>query len=466
MRRRPTTSYSPTRDVATPTTRWVGRTLGPYRVRSVLEHDAESVTLLVDERKNDADRRVILRCLERGAEDDPSTRARFEREARICLALRHVNLVGGLGRPIIDGQPALALEYDDGRRWSDVLRQTRIQRVRVPPPVAVMVASRAAGGLDHAHRLTDLDTGTPVLHRALRPSCLFVTPKGWVRLAGFGREPRPSSRGALIETLRYLAPEQVCGEQASPATDVYALGAVLAETLAGRPLFGGQEPKTLLADIVRGRRPSMAEWLDFQATALEETLERALSLAPDDRYPTAAAFGWALERALAQLGDLAAEEDLAAFVATLKKSTADLPPMPGSGRSRPQSGPRRPPSSPGEPRSDPSRGASSPPTELVAAAPVPEVRPPIDHVPRAATPLEPETFSTPRPGRRGPPPAPPGDPILQVANRALGPERPASGLEARVWTHAGPGPRRVRRWVLALFGLGVTAAIAGLALVG
>jgi len=432
MRRRPVTTFSPTRDVATPTTRWVGRTFGPYRVRSVVEHDAESVTLLADERTDGRPRRVLLRCLERRAREDPDARSRFEREARICLALRHVNLVGGVGRPIVDGEPALALESHGGRQLGDLLRQARNQTVRVPPSLALVIVSRVAAGLDHAHRLTDPESSESVVHGAVRPETIYVSDEGDVRLTGFGREPKPESRPALLASLRYLAPEQAYAGETLPASDVYAVGVVLAEILGGGPLFGAGDPKSLLADIVRGRRLDMVGWLDFRATALAEALERALALRPEDRYPTASAFGWALERAMAQLGEIADESAVASFSARLRKSTGDLvAPTIAAG-----------PNSAGPP--DASLAGTAPPPRGLAAAelprrpeavtPIPDVRPPMPRgasAAKGAAPLEPERFGPTR--RRPPPPAPPADPILEVAHHALGPEQPASTFRARLW---------------------------------
>jgi serine/threonine-protein kinase len=437
MRGRPLDNYSPTRDVVAPSTRWVGRTFGRYRIRGVVEHDAESITLLADERREDAPPRPVwLRCLERSSERDDAARRRFEKEARLCLAARHTNLVAGLGRPAVDGQPALAMQCPGKRSWADVLRQCRNQGLPVPPALAVLVASRVAAGLDHAHRMTDPETGGPMLHGAIRPEVIHIDDDGWVRVSGFGREARPASKGALLNSLRHLAPEQSLADPVSTATDVYALAVVLAESLGGRPLFTSGDPKLLLADVVRGVRPVMADWLDFRATALEETLERGLAVKADDRYPTAASFSWALERSMAQLGAVADEADLAGFVAGLTKSTGDLVPPSGMKRSTP---PPPPPPDPEE-MATPSPASPTPAARDGRAStltPVPEVRPPSGHVPRGAAPLDAHAFAPPPRTLWGRRPAPPPDhPVLAVAHQALGPEATTSRLRSRV---AGPG---------------------------
>lgn len=446
MRGRPLSDYSPTRDVVAPATRWVGRTYGPYRIRGVVEHGAESITLLADERSEDGPPKTVwLRCLERSAEVDDAARRRFEKEARLCLAARHTNLVAGLGRPAVDGQAALAMQCPGKRSWAHVLRQCRNQGLRVPPALAVLVASRVAAGLDHAHRVTDPETGGPMIHGAIRPEVIHIDDEGWVRISSFGREARPASKPALLGSLRHLAPEQSLGDEITTATDVYSLSVVLAESLGGRPLFPSDDPKRLLANVVRGVRPVMADWLEFRATALEEALERGLAVRADDRYPTAAAFSWALERSMAQLGAVADEAELAAFVAALDKSTGDLVAPPKMARRSPP-----PPPPPDPPELDdapqPAEGRRA------TLTPVPEIRPPSGHVPRGAAPLDAQTFGAPPRTRPGPrPAAPPQNPVLAVAHQALGPEAPTSRLQQRARA-MGPRGRRgpTLAWVVAV----------------
>ena len=323
----------------------------------------------------------------------------------------------------------------------------------MPPALAVLVASRVAAGLDHAHRMVDPETGGPMVHGAIRPEVIHIDHEGWVRVSGFGREARPSSRAAMLNSLRHLAPEQSLGEPMSTATDVYSLSVVLAESLGGRPLFGANDPKLLLADVVRGVRPVMADWLDFRATALEETLERGLAAKADDRYPTAASFSWALERSMAQLGAVADEAALAAFIAGLTKSTGDL--VAPSGMKRPSPPPPPPP----DPEDTEPTSTASPPSiadpgrgRVSTLTPVPRVRPPSGHVPRGAVPLDAHAFSEPPRQRwRRRPAVPPENPVLAVAHQALGPEAPTSRRGSRVAGRAVGGTNRCRprlAWIL------------------
>jgi serine/threonine-protein kinase len=156
----------------------------------------------------------------------PTARERFRREARAAAALNHPNVVA-----VFDWgeepDPYLVMELVDGQSLRDVLRARRV----LPPQEVADIGTQVADALEHAH-------AHGVIHRDVKPSNLLVTHDGTVKVSDFGISKSVSSDaltepGGVIGTPGYLAPEQAAGLPTDARTDVYALGVVLAELVAG-----------------------------------------------------------------------------------------------------------------------------------------------------------------------------------------------------------------------------------------
>jgi eukaryotic-like serine/threonine-protein kinase len=180
-------------------------------------------------RDTELDRAVAVKLLAENAAADDGLRARFVREARLAARLSHPNIVSVFDAGEDDGRPYLVMEHVEGETLSELLAQ----RGRIPPEEVRGLALQAARGLAHAH-------AAGVVHRDIKPQNLLLREDGTLKIADFGiaraAEGTALTRaGTVLGTAAYLAPEQALGEQATPASDVYSLGAVLYELLTGRP---------------------------------------------------------------------------------------------------------------------------------------------------------------------------------------------------------------------------------------
>ncbi|HET7325764.1 MAG TPA: protein kinase, partial [Nocardioidaceae bacterium] len=197
-------------------------------------------------------REVAVKKLLPSYADDQDFHVRFLTEARNAAGLLHPGIAAvfdygeGLAPDSGDGHPVpyLVMEYVEGRPLSALLRE----RSPLDPDAAADLIGQAAAALGVAH-------AQGLVHRDVKPANLLVTPDGRVKVTDFGiaraADAAPLTRtGQLVGTPHYLSPEQAEGGSATPASDVYALGVVLFECLAGaRPFHGDTPVGTALAHL-------------------------------------------------------------------------------------------------------------------------------------------------------------------------------------------------------------------------
>ncbi|HET7388699.1 MAG TPA: serine/threonine protein kinase [Nocardioidaceae bacterium] len=237
------------------------------------------------------DRDVAVKVLKAEHADDPSFRSRFETEARHAAALHHPNVasVFDYGElPAEDGsgvpRPYLVMELVPGRPLSQLLRDRRM-----PPDTAANLVAQAADAIGAAH-------AAGVVHRDVKPANLLVTPEGTVKITDFGiaragETTGLTQTGQIVGTPQYLSPEQAEGRPATPGSDLYSLGVVLYECLAGRRPFERQSPVgTALAHLREEPEPLP----DDVPGHLRRVVTRALAKDPADRFGSAAEFAAAL----------------------------------------------------------------------------------------------------------------------------------------------------------------------------
>src|SRR6058998_527298 len=201
---------------------------GRYRIERRLGLGGMStVHLAVDLRLQ---RNVAVKLLAEHLADDPTFVSRFQREALSAARLVHPNIVqvfdSGLD-PETD-QHFIVMEYVDGPSMAEVLRDRGIIGV----DETVNIVAQACQGLDYAHR-------QGVVHRDVKPGNLLQSPDGAIKLADFGiakaaEQSDITKVGSVLGTAAYLSPEQARGEPAGPASDLYALGVVSYQLMAGR----------------------------------------------------------------------------------------------------------------------------------------------------------------------------------------------------------------------------------------
>ena len=227
-------------------------------------------------------RPVAVKLLSDALAADPGIAERFRREARAAAGLTHPNV-------------ARVLDYGEDAQTRFIVMEllrgetlaAQLVRGPLPPAEAAAVAAEIADALAAAH-------ATGVIHRDVKPANVMLTPEG-VRVMDFGIaaagwDDRLTATGDVIGTPAYLAPERVAGAPANPAADVYGLGLVLYEMLAGRPPFHGPTPLATALAHVHEAPPPLEGAAPGIPPALGAACLRALAKDPGDRTTSAAAF--------------------------------------------------------------------------------------------------------------------------------------------------------------------------------
>jgi serine/threonine-protein kinase len=261
---------------------------------------------------------IALKIVREELASDPHFVEMFVDEARVVMSMSHANVVQAFDVGRIDDRWFIAMEFVEGMTLGELAREH--QRVRgepMPPEVAVTAIVEALKGLDYAHRRKD-ERGEllGVVHRDISPSNVLVSTEGEVKLTDFGiakSEERAAESivGAIKGKILYMAPEQLRGSTVNLRADVYAMGVVLFELLAGRRPYVGSDTVALIPDILAGRREKLGEVAKAVPPQLASVVERALAIDPEGRFPSAAAMRQALEEVARASGWILASTDLA-----------------------------------------------------------------------------------------------------------------------------------------------------------
>ena len=198
-------------------------------------------------------RHVAIKLMSEALAHDPQVVERFLREARSMAQLNdpHIIQIYMIGEDA--GQPFFAMEYVEGESLSQTLRREG----KLDSKRALGIVVQAARGLSTAH-----DLG--VVHRDIKPANLMITPRGLVKVADFGIalatrdfSQKLTGTGEFVGTPGYLSPEVCLGQQVDQRSDVFSLGIVLFEMLAGRMPFTDQSPLGLMLEVVRAEIPDV-----------------------------------------------------------------------------------------------------------------------------------------------------------------------------------------------------------------
>ncbi len=259
-----------------------GDDLGPYHLEDVLGEGGMGQVFRA--RRHDDGRVVALKVMKPSMTGKEQAR-RFLREARAAGTVEHPNLVGVLDTGEADGRPYIAMRLVVGRSLDE-----RIQE-EGPLPVGdtVRTVHHIARALDALHR-------ADLVHRDIKPSNVMLdaerdiaclTDFGLARGGDYSALTRP---GQMLGTIDYLSPEQIRGEPPTPAVDIYALGCVVFECLAGQPPFAGRGMmQVCFAHLEEAPADPCAGRSDVPA-GLGEIVNQALAKAPEERPPTATAY--------------------------------------------------------------------------------------------------------------------------------------------------------------------------------
>ncbi|TWU49189.1 serine/threonine protein kinase [Rubripirellula reticaptiva] len=221
---------------------------------------------------------VALKKLHPAVSQDPTIRARFEREMLILSRLRHPNIIAYYGGGDDNGTLFYAMELVRGGTVKDLLES----RGAFAWPVVVELARQICSALQYAHN-------HGVIHRDLKPGNLFLTREGEVKLGDFGiardlRNADLTSTGMTVGTHAYMAPEQITGDASiSGKADLYALGCCLYEMLVGRKMFNGENFAQLFEQHLRTPPPHARESVPDCPVELDEVINELLAKRPEDR---------------------------------------------------------------------------------------------------------------------------------------------------------------------------------------
>jgi serine/threonine-protein kinase len=240
------------------------------------------------------DRPVAVKVMHNYVEADPDLQARFEREAKVVAGLRHPNIVQIFDFDTAEGRPYIVMEYLRGASLSAYLKELHGRNQRLRPPQIARLLLTIATALDYAHEQgvihRDIKPGNIILHNKTKDISVdqpiseqtepVLTDFGLVRIA---QAVTQTASGAVSGTPAYMSPEQAQGVRVDHRSDIYSLGVVLYEMIAGRIPFEGDTSWTVIFKHINEPPPAIP---DIQP-AVQKVIDRALAKKPEDRYQTA-----------------------------------------------------------------------------------------------------------------------------------------------------------------------------------
>jgi eukaryotic-like serine/threonine-protein kinase len=287
---------------------------GRYRLGERLGHGGMGEVFVAHDLR--LDREVALKLLRADLAEQDGMRERVVAEARLAARLTHPHVVGVLDTGEQDGRPFVVMERLSGRTLRDELQGGPMAAERVRDVGLQVLRALAA-----AHELG-------IVHRDVKPGNVLDAGVGTWKVADFGiakwvhAEETLTGTGELLGSPSYLAPERIEGEQAGPASDLYAVGVLLYEALVGRKPFEGDDPFALATQIRTGEYdPPTTARPDVDPT-IASVIERAMRLDPRDRYESAEA----MAAALLDDDEAAAAEATTVAAAPTEPASAQRPP--------------------------------------------------------------------------------------------------------------------------------------------
>src|SRR5579885_356634 len=257
-----------------------------YRLAEIIGEGSDAVVYRAEDLR--LGHAVAIKLLRPELRADPSFVARFEREARSAARLEHTHIVRVYDYGEADDTYFLAMQYVPGGDLRARLRRGEPLLL----PLALRLVAEAAEALGAAH-------AQGIVHRDVKPANLLLTEDDQVKVTDFGIAkmldvPALTATAALLGTPHYLTPEQVQGGAITPATDVYSLGVVLFELLAGRRPFEGESFVQVAMQHLHAEPPPLAELNPAVPPSVVALVERALSKEPTARFADAGAMAAAL----------------------------------------------------------------------------------------------------------------------------------------------------------------------------
>lgn len=269
---------------------------------------------------------------------DPTYRGMFEDEARLGMLLRHPNIVRVHDAREVGGTYIMIMELVDGTSLKAILERAHARAACMPPATALFVARQLASALAYAHAACE-PSGRPlgIIHRDVSPHNLLLGKDGSVKLADFGLadasvHSTQLGGGMLGGKLGYLAPEIIEEQPSTPQIDVFAVGIVLWEMLAGRRLFHGEDDVGTVRAVGKCEVMPPSRFNRRATPELDAVVMRVLDRDPKKRTPGAEALVADLDAIIARIDPNVSQRDVA-LVVGLHLATEPAPPQPSAAAS-------------------------------------------------------------------------------------------------------------------------------------
>ena len=222
-------------------------------------------------------RDVAIKRLEPPLNQDPRTRARFDREGQALARLSHPNVVTLIDRGTTDTDGYLVFEYVEGRSLKELVRENPLDVAE-----AGRILGQVAEGLAAAHQ-------AGIVHRDVKPQNILIDRQGHAKITDFGIATgadwtRVTKAGSIIGSARYMSPEQVRSKPVDARSDIYSLGVVMYEMLAGHPPFDGANMPEIARQHLNTPPPPLSEIRSDLPPGLERIVMRCLEKLPEDRF--------------------------------------------------------------------------------------------------------------------------------------------------------------------------------------
>ena len=271
----------------------IGQTISHYRIVSKLGEGGMGVVYLADDTL--LGRQVAIKTLVDSSHATQRFRSRFLREARAVSALSHPHIatIYDYGETS-EGQPYIVMELIKGETLSDLIHHNKLSLKR-----SLEIAISVAAALDEAHR-------HGIVHRDIKPSNIAINERGEVKVLDFGlakqleledasslpseaqtRANTQTRDGVIVGTPMYVSPEQALGIGVDARSDLFSLGSVLYECIAGQPAFPGLSAPDIFAKVIRDDTPSPSHFNSLIPPELDRLTHKLLAKKPENRHQTA-----------------------------------------------------------------------------------------------------------------------------------------------------------------------------------
>jgi eukaryotic-like serine/threonine-protein kinase len=253
----------------------IGKTIAHYKILEKLGEGGMGVVYKAEDTK--LKRTVALKFLSTQALGTEDEKARFVREAQAAASLNHPNICTIYEIQEVDDQLFIAMEYIDGETLHDRIKQGPLKIKE-----ALKLATMAAEGLQAAHE-------KDIVHRDIKSSNIMLTKKGVAKIMDFGLAKVSAvsvltQAGSTLGTIAYMSPEQARGEPVDQRSDIFSLGIVLYEMVAGQVPFKGEYEQAMMYSILNVDPEPLTAVRTGVPIALDSIVAKLLAKDPDDRY--------------------------------------------------------------------------------------------------------------------------------------------------------------------------------------